>query len=157
MIQSPRQLTAKSGQRKKRAEERGRRKRTYSHRSQVKGRKSIWWQSPTLQCRPRSGNSGVPIGPRNRALAAGSERNPPVSVLLPPRRPLRSLPPAGKRGEEGVARRRRHGRGRGTKSNRKRFDGGQVFGLVRGFIRGMTACPWSLVLYLALESSLLLR
>lgn len=35
--------------------------RTWSHRSQVKGKKSMSLQSDTAQCFPRSGNSGVPI------------------------------------------------------------------------------------------------
>lgn len=34
---------------------------TWLQRSQVKGRKSICLQSSTMQCFPRSGNSGVPI------------------------------------------------------------------------------------------------
>jgi hypothetical protein len=37
---------------------------TWLQRSHVKGKKSICLQSSTVQCFPRSGNSGVPIGIR---------------------------------------------------------------------------------------------
>lgn len=61
--------------------------RTLWQASQVKGRKSSWWQSALEQCCPRSGNAGVPISTRlqdtsNAKLRASSHTIILLSVLL---------------------------------------------------------------------------
>lgn len=48
---------------------------TSLHRSQVKGRKSMSLQSSTLQCFPRSGNSGVPMKSRTIKIKLKRENN----------------------------------------------------------------------------------
>lgn len=83
---------------------RRRERRTWSQRSQVKGRKSIWLQSPTLQCLPRLGNSGVPIPELRRG-----------GLPIRPRRRDDSAP-AGGGGFPVVAAGRREGKRRGQGS-----------------------------------------